>query len=71
MACKINSNSAKELYGNGTRVELVKMGEPYTKMEPGEQGMIIGIEDTIIHVRWDNGMILDLEYGFDEIKIVV
>ena len=53
-------------YPPGCRVELVKMDDPYRKMPPGLQGVVMGIDDSgSIHVDWENGSSLAVVYGED------
>lgn len=61
----------KSKYAKGTRVELVEMDDPYTKIAPGTQGTVIHVDDIgTIHVRWDNGSSLGVVYGVDRIRSV-
>ena len=44
----------KSFYFPGTRVILVKMDDPYTRLKPGEKGTVTGVDDIgTIHVNWD------------------
>ena len=46
----------KETYPVGTRVELVRMDDPYNPPPPGTQGTVRGVDDTgSLLMRWDNG----------------
>lgn len=39
-------------YPPGTRVALVKMDDPYTKLKPGDKGTVTGVDDMgTIHVN--------------------
>lgn len=59
----------REQYPKGTRVELVFMNDPYTRLKPGDQGEVEIVDDIgTIHVRWDNGSGLGVAYGEDLIK---
>ena len=59
----------REQYPKGTRVELVFMNDPYTRLKPGDQGEVEMVDDIgTIHVRWDNGSGLGVAYGEDLIK---
>ncbi len=56
-------------YPSGTRVELVSMNDPYTKLRPGEQGTVTFVDDIgTAHVDWDCGSGLGLVYGEDSYK---
>lgn len=51
-------------YPKGTRVELVKMDDPYnTTLHPGSLGTVIAVDDIgTIHIAWDCGSSLgDME----------
>ena len=54
-------------YPARTRVELVKMDDPYnTKLVPGCQGTVLCVDDMgTIHVSWDCGSSLGVVYGED------
>lgn len=57
-------------YPKGTRVELISMDDPYSKLKPGDQGSVKYIDDIgTIFVAWDNGSGLGVAYGQDRIKV--
>ena len=59
----------KAEYPAGTRVELVSMNDPYTKIPEGTKGTVMVVDDTgTIHVKWDNGSSLGIVYGEDSCK---
>ena len=59
----------REEYPAGTRVELVKMNDPYREMPPGLMGTVQMIDDAGgIQINWDNGSTLAAIHGFDKIK---
>lgn len=59
----------REEYPVGTRVELIKMDDPYSKLEPGDQGFVTGIDDCgTIFVAWNRGSSLGLIFGVDQYK---
>ncbi|WP_022761896.1 DUF4314 domain-containing protein [Butyrivibrio sp. AD3002] len=59
----------KEEYPEGTRVELVHMDDPYTKISEGTRGTVQVVDDTgTIHVKWDNGSSLGIVYGEDSCR---
>ena len=61
----------KEEYPAGTRVELVRMQDPYRDLKPGERGTVIGVDDIgTIHVNWDCGSCLGIAYGEDRCRKV-
>lgn len=58
-------------YPRGTRVEIIKMDDPYGRLEPGDRGTVWYVDDAAtVHVAWDRGCILGAVYGVDEIRIV-
>lgn len=63
--------SLRKQYPNGTRVRLIEMNDPYTRMVPGMQGTVFGVDDMgQIMVRWDNGSMLSVIPGVDRIAKV-
>jgi hypothetical protein len=61
----------RRLYPAGMRVELVQMDDPYSKLQPGDQGTVHHIDDTAtVFVSWDCGSSLGAVYGEDIIKPV-
>ena len=58
-------------FPKGTRVALVRMNDPYTKLRPGDLGTVDFIDDAgSIFCFWDNGSTLGVAYGEDEIRIL-
>ncbi|ETA80989.1 DUF4314 domain-containing protein [Youngiibacter fragilis] len=61
----------KTKYTRGTRVKLLRMNDPYTKLSLGETGTVTGVDDIgTIHVSWDCGSSLGVAYGEDSCEIV-
>ena len=61
----------RKMYPRGTRVELVSMEDPYSRLPEGTRGTVDAVDDIgTIHVRWDNGSGLGVVYGVDSIRIV-
>jgi len=59
----------KSYYTPGTRVVLVKMNDPFTKLEPGAKGTVTGVDDIgTIHVNWDSGSSLGVAFGEDSCR---
>ena len=60
----------RKQYPPGTRVELVKMNDPYnTKLTPGSKGTVVTVDDIgTIHVSWDCGSSLGIIFGEDTCK---
>ena len=56
----------RRMYPAGTRIELISMNDPYTKLIPGDRGTVEFVDDIgTIHVRWDCGSGLGVAYGED------
>ena len=59
----------REEFPEGTRVALVRMDDPYSKLEPGDRGSVKGVDDGgTIHVSWDKGSSLGIAYGEDSCR---
>ena len=55
----------------GSRVELISMNDPYTKLKHGDRGRVEFIDDIgTAHILWDNGSALGAAYGEDYVKLV-
>jgi hypothetical protein len=51
----------KELYPEGTRVELIHMDDPYAPVPAGTRGTVEFVDDIgQIAMKWDNGRTLAL-----------
>ena len=56
-------------YPVGTRVELVWMNDPYSKLRPGDKGTVDFVDDAgTIFCTWDRGSSLGVVYGEDLVK---
>lgn len=56
-------------YPQGTRVELVRMNDPYSKLKPGNLGTVDFVDDTgTVFIIWDSGSHLGVVYGEDAVK---
>lgn len=56
----------RDTYTPGTRVELIQMDDPYTKLMAGDRGTVTSVDDIgTIHVKWDRGGSLGVVYGED------
>ena len=63
--------SLRRQYPAGTRVALVSMNDPYTKLQAGDEGAVIAVDDIgTIHIQWDSGSTLGAVYGGDAIRKV-
>ena len=59
----------KEYYRPGTRVMLIRMRDPYTKLRQGDRGTVTCVDDAgTIHVTWDRGSTLGVAFGEDECR---
>jgi len=59
----------KEYYTAGTRVELIRMSDPYTNLRQGDRGTVTLVDDIgTIHVKWDRGSSLGVVFGEDECR---
>lgn len=53
-------------YPPGTRVKLIQMNDPHTKLRPSVTGTVTGVDDVgTIHVSWDCGSSLGVAYDED------
>lgn len=58
-------------YPKGTRVELISMEDPYSRLPEGTRGTVDAVDDIgTIHVRWDNGSGLGIVPGVDTVRKV-
>ena len=56
-------------YPEGTRLSLISMDDPYSKLEYGDRGTVTHVDDGgTIHMRWDRGSSLGLAYGEDSFR---
>ena len=61
----------KNLYKQGTRIELIEMNDPYSKLKSGERGFVRKVDDIgTVHIDWDCGSRLGAVYGEDAIRVV-
>ena len=59
----------RRMYPKGTRVELISMSDPYTKLRPGDKGTVSMVDDIgTVFVKWDCGSGLGVAYGEDHIR---
>lgn len=66
---KENVERLRKQYPHGTRVELVRMNDPYSKLKLGDKGTVDYIDDTgTLFCIWDCGSTLGVLYGVDKIK---
>jgi len=56
-------------YPQGTRVELARMNDPYSKLKPGDLGTVDFVDDTgTVFIIWDSGSHLGVVHGEDAVK---
>ena len=61
--------SIKQAYPSGTRVELIQMDDPYSKLKAGDRATVVHVDDAgTVHCRWDSGSGLGLAYGEDRFR---
>lgn len=61
----------RQMYPAGTRIELIRMDDPWTGLRAGDRGTVQMVDDAgTIHMRWDSGSSLGLIPGEDEFKVV-
>ena len=50
-----------QMYPIGSRIKLIKMDDPFCKLEKSDEGTVMFIDDMLnIHVKWDRGSSLAL-----------
>lgn len=55
----------------GKRIELIKMNDPHTTLEPGTQGTVEFVDDMgTLQMKWDNGRTIGIVHGVDQYKII-
>ena len=53
-------------FPEGTRIELISMDDPYSKLVSGDKGSVNYVDSAgTIHMKWDRGSRLGLVYGVD------
>ena len=56
----------RALFPQGTRVELIRMEDPYTTLRPGDLGTVEFVDDTgSLEILWDCGSTLSVLNGVD------
>ncbi len=59
----------RKMYPEGTRVELIHMDDPYSRLKPGDKGTVRSVDDTAtVFVDWDCGSGLGVVYGVDRVR---
>ena len=61
----------KDMYTEGTRIELLTTMDDIQGVEAGMKGTVTKVDDLgTIHMRWDNGRGLGLIPGEDKFKVL-
>jgi hypothetical protein len=61
----------KEEYPAGTRIELIRMDDPYAPLESGMMGTVERVDDIgTLHMKWDNGRTLGVVTSEDSFKVI-
>ena len=61
----------KAMYPNGTRIEVICMGDDPNPIESGTCGTVVAVDDIgTIHCDFDNGRHLGLIPGVDSFRII-
>lgn len=59
----------KKEFSQGTRVELLILNDRFLKIDYGERGTVLFVDDFgTIHVRWDCGISCGIVFGEDKCK---
>ena len=59
----------RRMYPAGSRVELIQMDDPYSRLKPGDKGTVRAVDDTgTVFVNWDSGSGLGIVYGIDRVR---
>ena len=61
----------KTAYPVGTRITLISMDDPYSKLVYGDEGTVVGVDDAgQIMMKWDKGSSLSLIPGVDSFSVI-
>lgn len=67
---KEQARRIRAAYPVGTRIVLIDMDDPYTKLRPGDKGTVMGVDDAgQIMMQWDSGSRLSLIPGVDSFRM--
>lgn len=59
----------RKMYPKGTRVEHIRMDDPYSPLNPGDRGTVRSVDDmATVFVDWDSSSGLGIVYGVDRIQ---
>ena len=55
-----------DVYPSGSRVVLDFTDDPYTRLKPGDEGTVDGVDSIgTVFINWDNGSGIGLVFGHD------
>ena len=58
-------------YPKGGYVTLVRMGDPHSRLKPGDEGIVSCVDDSVtIFMNWNNGEGLGVVFGEDSCRII-
>ena len=61
----------KKRYPKGTRIELIRMDDPYAPIPSGTRGTVDHVDDAgHLHMKWDNGRTLSVVPEEDEFRVI-
>lgn len=67
-----NLAKLRNTFPPGTRVELIRMDDPYTKIPKGTHGTVMDMDDTgTLYVSWDGYHCLGVVYEKDSCRVIV
>ena len=62
----------KKEYPKGTRIVLISMDDPYSRLVSGDKGTVNYVDaGGTIHMKWDRGSRLGLVYGVDSFHKII
>ncbi len=65
---KVVVESLRRRFPAGTRVELIRMNDSYSKLRPGDRGTVEFVDDIgTVFCSWDRGSSLGVVFGEDEV----
>lgn len=67
----IKVENLKKKYPKGTKIECIKMNDPYNPIPSGTKGEVDHVDDIgTIHMKWENGSSLGIIVGEDDFKVI-
>ena len=69
--CRKEVEALRKRYPKGTRVKLISLEDPYSRLPEGTKGTVDAVDDIgTIHVKFDNGRFIGLIPDMDAFEIV-